>query len=218
MLRGVADGTRGAQRQWAIRTARDRRDARTRTLLLDAAEAVFARRGYARTTVADITGEARLSRASFYVYFASKEEVFRELAVRARDAFLAAQEIPGVDVDDAHALAEATVAAFLDAYVAHLPLLGLIEQQAPVDDLVQAVWQEIQERPMHRMARYVRRLVGEGKAAPAAAPLAVARAVAGMNARFAQLIAESPRERDQAVRDLTAMYLHLLGVPPRGRK
>ncbi|MGW3117755.1 TetR/AcrR family transcriptional regulator [Streptomyces sp. NPDC001107] len=197
---------------WAVRTARDRTEAPARGRLLDAAEAVFARLGHGPATVADITAEAEISRAGFYVYFASKEEIFRVLAVRVRDAFLAAQDVPGIDTDDIDVVAEASVGAFMAAYVRHLPLLGQLEQQARTDPDLRQLWEEVRERPVHRHARYIRRLVDQGRAAPAAEPLAVARAVGGMCVEFARVTAERPDLYDAAVRDVTALYLHLLGV------
>lgn len=201
---------------WATRTARDRTDTPARARLLDAAEKVFALRGYGPATIADISAQADLSRASFYVYFASKEEIFRVLAARVRDTFLAAQDVPGVDPDDAHAVAHASTAAFISAYAAHLPLLRLLEQQAQSDDGVRALWDEIQERPVHRAARHVRRLVAQGSARPAVEALSVARAVGGMSIQFARLVAGRPEEHEAAVRDVTAMYLQLLGVGADG--
>ncbi|WP_405875470.1 TetR/AcrR family transcriptional regulator [Streptomyces sp. NBC_00005] len=202
------------QKAWAVRTARDRTEAPARARLLDAAEAVFARLGLGPATVADITTEAEVSRAGFYVYFASKEEIFRVLAVRVRDAFLAAQEVPGVDTDDTHAVAEASIGAFIAAYAQHQPLLGLLEQQARTDPDVGRLWDEIRERPVHRHARYIRRLADGGRAAPIAEPLAVARAVGGMCVEFAHRVAAWPDTYEDAVRDVTAMYLHLLRAGP----
>ncbi|MFF3306114.1 TetR/AcrR family transcriptional regulator [Streptomyces sp. NPDC002952] len=202
------------RRTWATRTARDRSDAPARGRLLDAAETVFARLGHGAATVGDITAEAEVSRAGFYVYFASKEEIFRVLAARVRDAFLAAQDVPDVGTDDLRAVAEASVAAFIAAYARHLPLLGLLAQQARTDPGVRELWQEICERPVHRHARYIRRVAAEGRAAPVAEPLSVARAVGGMCVEFARLTAADPGAHDDAVRDVTAMYLHLLGVVP----
>ena len=111
---------------WAVRTARDRTEAPARARLLDAAEAVFTRLGLGPATVADITAEAEVSRAGFYVYFASKEEIFRILAVRVRDAFLAAQEVPGVDTDDPHAVAEASIGAFIAACAFESPTMAVL--------------------------------------------------------------------------------------------
>ncbi|MFG2888610.1 TetR/AcrR family transcriptional regulator [Streptomyces sp. NPDC048248] len=200
------------QEPWATRTARDRTETVVRGRLLDAAETVFARRGYGPATIADIAAEADLSRASFYVYFASKEEIFRVLAVRVRDAFLAAQDVPGTDPEDVRAVAAASTAAFIAAYARHLPLLRLLEQQAQADAEVRALWEEITERPVHRTARYIRRMTAAGALAPVAAPLAVARAVGGMSVQFARQVAAAPGELNAAVRDVTAMYLHLLGI------
>jgi AcrR family transcriptional regulator len=200
------------QEPWATRTARDRSGTAVRGRLLDAAERVFADRGHGPATIADIAAEAELSRASFYVYFASKDEIFRVLAVRVRDAFLAAQDVPGTDPDDVRAVAVASTAAFIDAYAQHLPLLRLLETQAQTDAEVRALWAEITERPVRRTARYIRRMTAAGALAPVAEPLAVARAVGGMSVQFARLVAASPRSRAAAVRDVTTMYLHLLGI------
>ncbi len=110
------------------------------------------------------------------------------------------------------AVAAASTAAFIAAYARHLPLLRLLEQQAQADAEVRALWEEITERPVHRTARYIRRMTAAGALAPVAAPLAVARAVGGMSVQFARQVAAAPGELNAAVRDVTAMYLHLLGI------
>lgn len=51
----------------------------TRKKLLAAAERLFGREGYHRTSVAGITREAGVGHGTFYLYFESKEEIFREL-------------------------------------------------------------------------------------------------------------------------------------------
>src|SRR5699024_11901890 len=66
------------KKEWATRTKHDRADSTTRAVLLTAARRVFEHSGYARTTVARITEEAGVGRATFYVYFSSKEEVRSE--------------------------------------------------------------------------------------------------------------------------------------------
>jgi AcrR family transcriptional regulator len=205
-------------RTWAVRTARDRTGAPVRARLLDAAETVFARLGHGPATVADITAEAQVSRAGFYVYFASKEEIFRVLAARVRDAFLAAQEVPGVDTGDVRAVAEASVGAFIAAYARHAPLMVQLEQQARTDAEVRALWEEIRERPVHRHARSIRRLVAEGAVRPVTDPLTLARAVGGMCVEFARRAAARPQTYDAAVREVTALYLHLLGAAPAHRE
>lgn len=50
-----------------------------RTQILLAARDMFAKRGYARTTVDDIVAEAGVARGTFYLYFGDKRDVFEEL-------------------------------------------------------------------------------------------------------------------------------------------
>ena len=57
------------------RTLRDRKRERTRLALIDAAADLFERRGYDRTTVADIAAAADIGTRTFFSYFASKEEL-----------------------------------------------------------------------------------------------------------------------------------------------
>jgi AcrR family transcriptional regulator len=74
-------------RQSAARRERLKEHAR-RDILLAAAE-VFARRGYAAATLAELAEAAGFAAASLYRYFASKEEMFRsllDLVVREMDA------------------------------------------------------------------------------------------------------------------------------------
>ena len=52
-------------------------DSQTRTRILDTAEALFAERGFAATTVKDIGGEASVNSALIYYYFDSKETLYQ---------------------------------------------------------------------------------------------------------------------------------------------
>ncbi len=63
------------------------RGQRTRKRLLDAAEAVFGRKGYHAASISDITRRAGVAQGTFYVYFPSKKAVFAEL-VRERSRAL----------------------------------------------------------------------------------------------------------------------------------
>ena len=71
----------------ALASRQTERSERTRTELLRAAEAIFARDGFEASRIEDIAAEAGRSRGAFYANFESKTEVFlalRSLAVRRR--------------------------------------------------------------------------------------------------------------------------------------
>jgi AcrR family transcriptional regulator len=64
---------------------RDRKRARTRQALIDAAVELFERDGYEQTTVADIAAAAEIGTRTFFSYFASKEALlFPESDARVR--------------------------------------------------------------------------------------------------------------------------------------
>ncbi len=62
-----------------VRRTRAERRAETRHRLLDAAQAVFIRRGFDGASVEEITAEAGYTRGAFYSNFESKEQLFFEL-------------------------------------------------------------------------------------------------------------------------------------------
>ncbi|WP_028660698.1 TetR/AcrR family transcriptional regulator [Nocardioides insulae] len=203
-----------ASKPWATREKRDRAESETRAGLVHAAQRVFSREGYARTTIAHITAEAGVSRATFYVYFADKGTAFAVVAEHVRDRMVAAQELTGLDPDDVRAVAEATNAAYLDAYAANLAFITVLEHQSLSDPEMAALWEELHDLPRRRTAGYVARLAAQGRANPAASPDAVARAGGGMVAQFAPLVTQDPTRRTEIIADLTAMFLRLLGVDP----
>jgi AcrR family transcriptional regulator len=55
------------------------RGVETRTRLIEAAEEVFAELGYHEASIVKITEAAGVGQGTFYLYFASKKDVFDEL-------------------------------------------------------------------------------------------------------------------------------------------
>jgi TetR/AcrR family transcriptional regulator len=197
---------------WAARTSREGRDSETRDLLLGCAARVFARLGYARTTIADISAEAELGRATFYVYFASRAAVFLAVANRVRSDILAVHDLPQDVQDDPQLLARASSAAYLRARVDNRELMTVIGHQALDDPDIAAIWHEIRDRPVGRTVRHIKSLVDQGKARPAVSAEATAHATYGVADRFAELIAVDPSTFDQKAAELSAIYLRLLGM------
>ncbi len=58
----------------------------TRQQILDSAEHVFAAKGVAHTTMADIAADAGVSRGALYWHFTSKTDIFHAMFIRQHDA------------------------------------------------------------------------------------------------------------------------------------
>ncbi|MCV7085041.1 TetR/AcrR family transcriptional regulator [Mycolicibacter hiberniae] len=76
----------------AERWTRQRRVEHTRSVLLDAAEEVFARRGYAGAALEDIADAAGYTRGAIYSHFGAKEELFLAVIERHLQRFLSSFE------------------------------------------------------------------------------------------------------------------------------
>lgn len=80
-----------------VRSSSDRRErarAHVRQDILAAAAAVFAEKGYAGATLADLAEAAGFAAPSLYRYFESKEEIFRSLLQRFVDGLEATFQAP----------------------------------------------------------------------------------------------------------------------------
>jgi AcrR family transcriptional regulator len=75
----------------------ERRRERTREALLDAAAAVFAKRGFHGASLDEIAETAGYTRGAIYKHFADKEELLQEVCVRLNErTFAEFDEVPGV--------------------------------------------------------------------------------------------------------------------------
>ena len=72
----------------AQRWTRERRLEHTRTLLLDAAQEIFARKGFTAAALEDIADAAGYTRGAIYAHFGTKEELFLAVIERHRQRFL----------------------------------------------------------------------------------------------------------------------------------
>jgi len=120
-LARLPPGRHGLPREFVVNNQRQR-------LIAGIAEAV-AEKGYSDTTIADITGQAAVSRRTFYEHFSSKDECFvvayetvmSQLRARVADAFGQAEDWP-------HAI-RAAIEAMLGFLAAepHLARLAMVE-------------------------------------------------------------------------------------------
>lgn len=86
--------------------ARELRKQRTRRALLDAAEELFAQRGYEDVTVAEIAAAAGVSVKTLFQYFRSKEDLLFADQNRMRDEIVTALRDRGRELSPLEALTE----------------------------------------------------------------------------------------------------------------
>jgi AcrR family transcriptional regulator len=197
---------------WEVREARDRLDSPTRRRLLRAAEEAFAAKGYGAVTIADVTEGAGVGRATFYVYFATKAEVFATLAADVRDQLCAAQDVPGAG--DPFAVWRAALDGYLRAWTARIGLLRVMAHQAIEDRSIRVLLEEIRAVPSRRHEHFVARLERQGLVRPRTSPALTAQAVQGIVERYAELVAAGELSAADAVAALAALYEGMLRFRP----
>ncbi len=172
----------------SVRTSTDRRQRareRSRRDILLASAEVFARRGFASATLAELAEAAGYAPASLYRYFTSKEEIFRSLLALVESEFAATFQEP---VD-----AGASLAARLEALLR--AQYRLAQSRQPVFDLLAQTPSGPDGRVLHDpsagiafygelLLGWLRRHVRAGELRHA--PEDVARAIAGIAFAFHQ--------------------------------
>lgn len=69
-----------------VKSRREEYSAATRQALLDSATALFAAKGYARTSLEEIAAGARVTKGALYGHFAGKQALFRAVLEQLEDA------------------------------------------------------------------------------------------------------------------------------------
>jgi AcrR family transcriptional regulator len=130
------------------------RGQRTQQRILDAALRAFAERGYHGCSIDRITKLARCSRVSFYQYFASKEDVFRNLAGQVARQVAASTETLGAltsDVDGWSAM-RAWVARYAEIHARYQPVFRAVESDDVLAALARRTGEETVARIQARLA------------------------------------------------------------------
>jgi AcrR family transcriptional regulator len=186
--------------------------------LLDAGAEVFAEHGYHATRVDHVVRRARTSHGTFYLYFASKEELFRALALDVVDELRALTDELGVVEPSAAGLRElrAWVRRFVELGERHGPIIRVWTEAEVGTSEVGRLGTELLGEVAGTLASRVRTSTGEG-----VDPTVASMAVVAMVERFDYYLVTGQVETptDQVV-DLLAgvAYAGLFGGPvPRLR-
>lgn len=111
----------------------ERRRARTRAALIEAARGVFAQRGVGGTTIQQITDAADVAKGSFYNHFASREDLQRAVAATVLEEMGAAldRDVERREPDPARVIA-ASLLSTLRTCLADPAVGGFLVQNADV--------------------------------------------------------------------------------------
>ncbi|WP_242126600.1 TetR/AcrR family transcriptional regulator [Sphingobium sp. Sx8-8] len=140
--------------------------------IIAATRALFVRYGYRRTSVDDIAREAGVAKATLYLHFSGKEEMFREMIAR----FQRFQEERCAAAEAMDAPVEARVIALIDA--AYGTTLEWFENTAHIEELRTVAVQEIAlpvDESARQLGRRLARMIERAEDAGELRPPAVGR-------------------------------------------
>ncbi len=168
---------------------RSQKGVRTRARLLEAAKAVFERDGFLEARISDIAKEAGLSHGSFYHYFDSKEDVFREVAEEVEDRLSAPLSVivdPDLHATPQERIREA-IRRHVEDYRREAKIMGVIEEVSRYDARVGRLRMERHKRYTQTVVDSIRRLQEHGLGDPGLDPKVAAYVLGSMTNRFLEL-------------------------------
>jgi AcrR family transcriptional regulator len=161
------------------------RGERTRQRLLDAARVVFEERGYHGAAVADMAKAAGVAHGTFYKYFESKDDVFRDLTNQVVSAMFERSRRRHPAPDAATRIAAANW-RYIQAFREDAPFLAIVWQVVMFDPEYREFWLRVRQRWADTIERWVTREVEAGAADVRLDPAVAARALGLMMESFLQ--------------------------------
>ena len=197
---------------------RSRKGVETRARLLAAAKEIFEQDGFLDARISDIAERAGLSHGSFYHYFESKEEVFREVAAEVEQRL--SEPLYSV-ILDAHSTASPYerihegIRRNFESYRDEARIMGVIEQVSRFDENLRAFRNERHHVSSAEIADSIRRLQQHGLADKSLDPAIAAAGLGAMTYRFPEMGFVQGLldcEFDVGVEQLTRLFVNALGL------
>jgi AcrR family transcriptional regulator len=195
---------------------RSRKGADTRARLVQAAKEVFERDGFLDARITDIAQRAGVSHGSYYHYFESKEQLFREVAEEQEARLTAPTDDPrltNAPGDPLRARIEKANRRYLERYRDEAQIMGVIEQVSRYDEHVNEVRMARMKHFVERSERAIRQWQDDGEVDRRVDPQLAADALGAMVARFAEMwLVQGYREYDldHAVEQLSLLWANAL--------
>jgi AcrR family transcriptional regulator len=192
--------------------------------LLEAAKEIFEEHGFLEARISDIAERAGLSHGSFYHYFESKEEIFREVA-KEQEKQLSSHcvvDIGPVDTTTDSTMRqrlEESVRRFLTDYREEAGIMGVIEQVSRYDEQVRTARLAQQAPYAEQAEEAVRYLQRHGLADEHLDPGIAAFALSAMVSRFAEMWfvqGQLDCSFEQGVDQLTSLCINALRLRALG--
>ena len=183
----------------------------TRDKLLRVAREVFEEDGFDGASVSRIVDEANVSRGTFYLYFESKEDIFRTLAegllTQVVELQRPTEEVPPLET------IRRSIAAFVVYYREHARLMAVLEQVATHDASFRSLRRDMRRGVAERAVRFIAAMQRRGMVPSTVDPRYAATALTGMVDRFAYvwLILEEDFEETEVVDNLTTLWFQAIG-------
>ncbi len=198
---------------------RSRKGVETRARLLGAAKEVFERDGFLDARISDIAERAGLSHGSFYHYFESKEEVFREVAAEVEERLR--EPLYSVILDSSSTAPpferiHEGIRRNLESYRDEARIMGVIEQVSRFDDDLRNSRNDRHRVSSAQIADSIRRLQRHGLADERLDPVIAAAGLGAMTYRFPELWFVQGLldcEFEEGVEQLTRLFVNALGLP-----
>ena len=183
----------------------------TRDRLLRVSRQVFEEDGFDGASISRIVEGANVSRGTFYLYFESKEDIFRTLAEETLTQVVELQRPP--DNKDPVATIRTSIAGFIAYYREHARLMAVLEQVATHDPSFRTLRRDMRRGVAEGAVRFIASLQRHGTIPATVDPRYDATALTGMVDRFAYvwLVLEEDFDEDEVVEHLTRLWYQAIG-------
>jgi AcrR family transcriptional regulator len=183
-----------------------------------AAKEIFERDGFLDARISDIAERAGLSHGSFYHYFESKDEVFREVAAAVEDRLREPMNSVVFDSSSTASPQERirqAIRIHLESYREEARIMGVIEQVSRFDQGLSALRFERHRRNLVDIADSIASLQRHGLVDEELNPVVAAAGLGAMTYRFPEMWFVQRLfdcDFDEGVEQLTLLFMRALGL------
>jgi len=196
---------------------------RTRTALIRAGRAVFERKGYFESTLAEVTAEAGVAAGTLYTYFTNREELLSAIVEDAYAGTMQPSHSRPVDVGDPVERIVSGNLEYVSAFRRNRGLNKILDEARHLDPAIRRLRLQRGEAFFARNAETIRRLQTAGRVEADIDPMLTARSLGLMVSRHCHYVFVEPGDPEFDSADgvqrlstvLTSTWLRAIGIAPR---